>query len=74
MKKIKENKAAHLIAYDKAVVAYKKEALKKLSELTKLANDGNMTLKLNLTTPVDNRKTTIKLSICLIGKLKLKLN
>ena len=61
IEKIKENKEAHIIAYGKAVIAYKKEALKQLSELTKLANDGNMTLKLNLTTPVDNRKNYDKI-------------
>jgi hypothetical protein len=61
IKKILENKATHIEAYAKAEVAYKKEALKQLAELTKKVEDGNMTIKLNLTTPVDNRKNYDKI-------------
>lgn len=52
--KIKENKQNHIKAYAKAVIAYKKEALSKLAELTKLAKSGDMTLNLHLTTPMNN--------------------
>ncbi len=59
--KIKENKLAHEKAYANAVVAYKKEALRQLGEITKLVEVGNMTIRLNLTTPVDNRKNYDKI-------------
>ena len=49
---IKKNKAAHIKAYEKAVVAYKKEALKQLAEQTKKAKDGDLNIRLNLTTPI----------------------
>ena len=56
IEKIKANKAAHIKAYAKAVIAYKKEALRQLAELTKNAKAGIMMIKLNLTTPIDNSK------------------
>ncbi len=49
---IKKNKAAHVKAYEKAVVAYKKEALRQLAEQTKKAKDGDLNVRLNLTTPI----------------------
>ena len=58
---INENKEAHIIAYAKAVEAYKVEALKQLSKLTDDANAGSVTLKLSLTTPVDNRNNYDKI-------------
>lgn len=54
IKRIKENKATHEKAYAKAVVAYKKQALTQLSELTKKAKGGDLKLHLNLTTPINN--------------------
>jgi hypothetical protein len=59
--KIMENKAAHEIAYTKAVEAYKKEALKQLAELTEKVKNGSLDIRLNLTTPVDNRKNYDKI-------------
>jgi hypothetical protein len=52
--KIQENKAQHIEAYTKAVVAYKKEALKQLADITKKVEAGDMKVRLDLTTPVDN--------------------
>ena len=49
---IKKNKEAHIKAYAKAIIAYKKEALKQLAEQTKLAKEGKLTIQLNLTSPV----------------------
>jgi len=54
IEKIKENKAAHIEAYNKAVIAYKEEAIKQLSELTKKAQDGELKLHLNLVSPINN--------------------
>jgi len=59
--KIKTNKETHIKAYAKAVVAYKKEALKQLAEMTKKVKAGEMVIYLNLTTPVDNRKNYDKI-------------
>lgn len=53
IEKIKENKAAHIKAYEKAVVAYKEEALRQLSILTEKANSGDVRLSLNLVSPVN---------------------
>lgn len=53
IEKIKENKKKHIEEYDKAVIAYKEEALKQLEKLTEKANDGKMNLKLDLITPVN---------------------
>lgn len=49
---IKKNKEVHIKAYAKAVVAYKKEALKQLAEQTKAAKDGKLNIFLDLTSPV----------------------
>lgn len=53
--KIYENKKNHINEYETAVKAYKIEVLKQLADLTERANNGEMNLKLNITTPVDNR-------------------
>lgn len=52
--KIKENKLAHIEAYEKAIVAYKEEALRQLSELKIKAEHGELSLRLQLTTPINN--------------------
>ena len=52
--KIKENKKNHVEEYAKAVIAYKKEALRQLIDLTKKVNKGELNVKLELTTPIDN--------------------
>lgn len=52
--KIKENKAAHIEAYKKAVVAYKAEALKQINEQLESVNSGSLNAKLELVTPVNN--------------------
>lgn len=54
IEQIKENKAAHIIEYGKAVKAYKLEALAQLEKLTSRAQGGNLRLRLDLTTPVDS--------------------
>ena len=54
LERIQENKAKHIEAYEKAVKAYKLEALEQLEKLTKKANDGDLDLKLDLVTPIDN--------------------
>ena len=61
IEKIKENKKTHIEAYAKAVKAYKVEALKQLVELTTAAENGDLTIRLKLTTPVDNTKNYDKI-------------
>jgi len=61
IEKIKENKVAHIAAYEKAVVAYKEEALKQLLQLTEKANNGELRLQLTLTTPINNSENYDKI-------------
>lgn len=52
--KIKENKKNHIKEFAKAVVAYKKEALRQLEIQTKKVSEGALNVKLDLISPVDN--------------------
>lgn len=52
--KIKENKENHIVEYGKAVIAYKKEALRQLEIQTKKINEGGLNAKLDLITPINN--------------------
>ena len=53
--KIKENKENHSKEYAKAVVAYKKEAIRQLRvQRQRVQDDGALDAKLDLITPVDN--------------------
>lgn len=54
IEKIKENKKTHIEAYEKALVAYKAQALSQLSSLIKRAEKGDTKLSLQLTTPINN--------------------
>jgi hypothetical protein len=59
--RIKENKQKHIEAYDKAVIAYRRVALEQLADLTVKVKSGDMTVRLNLTTPIDNRENYDKI-------------
>lgn len=59
--KIKENKENHVVEFGKAIVAYKKEALKQLSTLTNAVNDGALDIKLDLITPINNAENYDKI-------------
>lgn len=59
--KIKENKKNHIEEYKKAVEAYKTEALRQLNELTQKVTDGELGVKLDLITPVDNSENYDKI-------------
>jgi hypothetical protein len=54
IEKIKENKKNHIEMYDKAIIAYKKEALEQIKKITDEVNDGVLDIKLDLVTPIDN--------------------
>ena len=54
--KIKSNKKNHIEMYEKAVIAYKKEAIEQLEILTNEVNNGVLNIKLDLVTPIDNTK------------------
>ena len=56
IEKIKENKEKHLVEYEKAVEAYRREASKQLKSCAKELKGGSLTIKLSLITPV-NRAT-----------------
>lgn len=52
--KIKENKENHINEYNRAVILYKEEALRQLENLKLLVSRGELGIKLNLVTPVNN--------------------
>lgn len=54
--KIKENKENHVKEFNKAIIAYKEEALKQLTKLTTDVQEGALNIKLDLITPVNNAK------------------
>ncbi len=56
MATITENRKQHLIDYEKALDAYKIEALRQLQELTISAQNGECGLTLKLIEPVNNVK------------------
>ena len=59
--RIKENKENHIVEYNKAVIAYKEEALKQLADLTKQVGEGKLGVKLELVTPVNNAENYDKI-------------
>lgn len=54
LEKVKANKEKHVKEYEKAVIAYKLEALEQLNTLMVEAEKGERQLRLNLVEPVDN--------------------
>lgn len=58
---IKVNKDNHIKEYEKAVVAYKTEALKQLNELLKKVEQGELKASLNLITPINNAENYDKI-------------
>lgn len=61
MDKIKENKANHIVEYDKAVIAYGKEAHRQLEKQLVAVKKGSLNARLSLITPVDNRENYDKI-------------
>jgi hypothetical protein len=61
IKKIEENKKNHQKSYKKAVTAYKREALKQLKTLTKDVRDGDLSISLDLTSPINNEENYDKI-------------
>lgn len=61
IEKIKENKKNHIEEYAKAVVGYKEEALRQLTNLTEKVNKGALNIELDLITPVDNSENYDKI-------------
>jgi hypothetical protein len=54
IEQIKENKVKHIESYNKAVEAYKLEAISQLTNLLERANNGELNLKLDLVSPINN--------------------
>ena len=59
--KIKQNKENHVKEYDKAVIAYKEEALKQLNAQIKKVEEGALDAKLDLITPINNAESYDKI-------------
>ena len=51
---IKDNKEAHELNYEEAVIAYKKEAANQLAAQSEELKNGSLKIKLNLVTPINN--------------------
>jgi len=54
IEKIKENKKNHIEEYEKAVIAYRKEAIRQLTLLNNKIDEGELDIKLDLITPINN--------------------
>jgi uncharacterized protein YktB (UPF0637 family) len=54
IQKLKTNKENHIKEYEKAVIAYKEEALRQLNDQIKKVEEGELNAKLNLVTPINN--------------------
>lgn len=61
--KIIDNKNAHIEGYEKAVIAYKMEAIKELEKQLKRAKEGKTDISVNLTSPVDRAGEYDKLTL-----------
>ena len=59
--KIRENKENHIVEYDKAIVAYKEEALKQLRKQIERVEEGALDAKLDLITPINNAENYDKI-------------
>jgi hypothetical protein len=53
VEKIKENKEVHIKDYNEAVEAYKLEALKQLEKAKTELDNGSLSIRIQLTTPVN---------------------
>jgi len=54
IKQIKDNKENHIKEYEKAILAYKEEALRQLRTQLERVEEGAVDAKLNLITPINN--------------------
>ncbi len=61
IEQIRKNKENHIVEYDKAVVAYKEEALRQLNEQIKKVEEGSLIASLNLVTPINNAENYDKI-------------
>ena len=51
--KIEENKLTHVKEYEQAVIDYREEAQRQITQIQKELTDGSLKIKLNLITPVN---------------------
>jgi hypothetical protein len=56
IEQLKVNMVNHIKEYENAVVAYKEEALKQLSQQIKEVEEGSLVARLNLVTPINSSK------------------
>ncbi len=61
IEQIKLNKKNHVREYEKAILAYKEEALNQLSKEFKRVENGALDAKLDLITPINNAKNYDKI-------------
>ena len=61
IEQIQLNKKNHIKEYDKAVIAYKEEALKQLGDQISRVDEGALDAKLDLVTPINNSENYDKI-------------
>jgi hypothetical protein len=61
IEQIRKNKENHIVEYDKAVIAYKEEALRQLNDQIKKVEEGSLEARLNLVTPINNAENYDKI-------------
>jgi hypothetical protein len=61
IEQIRKNKENHIKEYDKAIVAYKEEALKQLKKQIERVEEGALDAKLELITPINNAENYDKI-------------
>ena len=61
IEKIKENKENHIKEYERAIIAYREEALKQLEQLKNEVTEGKLDISLNLIIPVNNSENYDKI-------------
>jgi len=61
IEQIKLNKENHIKEYDKAIIAYKEEALKQLTAQISRVDEGALDAKLDLITPINNAENYDKI-------------
>lgn len=60
--KIKENKENHIVEYERAVEAYKREAKRQLEAQMKALKNGSLSVKVNLVAPVNKTEEYDKIA------------
>ena len=70
LKRIQENKQKHILDYEEAVSAYRKEAKRQLVAQKRALDKGDLNIRINLITPIDKRDEYDRISEIFIWEIK----